>query len=584
MDAANVPQRPPPPPPINSNPSYNAASDDEEENVPLHRAAGGGDYIDSPGGSPPSFADALRGASPTGLYWEGSGRQPIPQEDSDDDNSDSPPLYSSGSEAPPMAGLGERLGAFVGYRDHEPSPRDGESQRDENHQPHHQTPPPPFEEEEEEEEEDEEIPRQPSLIIITGATTGLGYALFTHFASKPKSAPDVPYDVIGIDKTPWRVPGTGFRWQTPVGKCGMFTQLDLTARPQRLESWAQTYLYSKPVRTRKRRGGKGGNVRYPRPVSLVVHCAANSARGLVEQQQPEETQSDGKKKKKKTVPVPVVVDEDELESFEAMDGPTMRSTFDMNVVGTLQLVQMFTPHLQLEASTRDEDLGVLIDAKESTSAASSSAGEPESDSEDEEQAPTAANPSNLDWLEALKKQGSRASLQITPPPPPKKKKEKVLPSAPRDGIPAPRVVIMAHCMGSISGNKNGGAYAYRASQAALNAVVRSLSIDVPEVCFACVYPGEVVDEKKLKVGPPTKPPTTPLTAGPLVKMDLEHGDGNDSKKENASKEKKKKKDKKMEKVSCEDSIKGLLPMFEKLGEGKLRTGCFVDRFGEPIPW
>lgn len=598
MDASNVPRRPPPPPPIDSSSSLShgrahlpVVSDEEgEEGMPLHRGTGGGDYTDSPAGSPPSFADALRGSSPTGLYWQGD-RQQIPQEDSDDDG-DSPPLYSSGSEAAPMAGLGERLGAFVGYRDHEPEPTDDPRNVQQNdHQPHHQTPPPPFPEEEDE-EEDEEMPRQPPIIIITGATTGLGLALFKHFAAKPKSSPDVPYDVLGIDKTPWRVPGTGFRWQTPVGHSGMFTQLDLTARPARLESWAQTYLYSTPVRTRR------SKVRYPRPVRLVVHCAASSARGLVEQPEAGDGKVAGAKrtatKKKRREPVEEVkaVKEEDLESFEVMNAETMRRTFDANVVATLQLVQMVTPHLQLEASTRDEDLGVLVDATTGRVSFSSSDSAEEHDTPASEEAEDGkqqagagagggtggggGNPNNLDWLEALKKQGSRASLHVSPRPTPKK--EKPLPSAPRDGIPAPRVVVMGSSMGSVAGNRKGGAYAYRASLAALHAVVRSLSIDVPEVCFACVYPGELAVEQTKG-----RPKSMAIT-GALVKMEGEEGDDNLLGNDSSSITKKKTKGKADDVISCEDSVRGLLPMFERLGEGTLRTGCYVDRFGEPIPW
>ena len=46
-------------------------------------------------------------------------------------------------------------------------------------------------------------------------------------------------------------------------------------------------------------------------------------------------------------------------------------------------------------------------------------------------------------------------------------------------------------MGSVGANTTGGAYAYRASKAALNAVIRSLSLDVSEVSFAILHPGRV---------------------------------------------------------------------------------------------
>lgn len=618
MDASNVPRRPPPPPPIDSSSSLShhgrvhhhsvVSDEDGEEGMPLHRGIRGGDYTGSPPTSPPSFADALGVSSPTGLYWQGD-RRPIPQEDSDDDG-DSPPLYSSGSEAPPMAGLGERLGALMGYRDHEPEPEPVDDARNvpqHDHQPHHHTPPPPFPED----DEDEDIPRQPPLLIITGATTGLGLALFNHFAAKPKSSPDVPYDVLGIDKTPWRVPGTGFRWQTPVGHSGMFTQLDLTARPARLESWAQTYLYSQPVRTRR------STVRYPRPVRLVVHCAASGARGLVEQPaadkdgQQQAAAAARRRRKKRTEPVAEVlraVREEDLESFEVMNAETMRRTFDANVVATLQLVQMVTPHLQLEASTRDEDLGVMVDATTTTGRVSFSSSS-EEDAHDTpaseagqdhvtkqqqpQQAPAGGggggghSPNNLDWLEALKKEGSRASLHVgSPPPPPKstqkrrrEEEERPLPSAPRDGIPAPRVVVVSSHMGSVASNAKGGAYAFRASLAALHAVVRSLSLDVPEVCFACVYPGE------LAVAPTKGRPKSMAITGALVKMEgEEEGEEEGLLGDSSSIMKRKRKGKPDDVISCEDSVRGLLPMLERLGEGTLRTGCFVDRFGDPIPW
>lgn len=104
----------------------------------------------------------------------------------------------------------------------------------------------------------------------------------------------------------------------------------------------------------------------------------------------------------------------------------------------------------------------------------------------------------------------------------------------------PRVVAMSSRMGSAASNAGGGAYAYRASKAALNAVFKSLSVDVPEVCFALVHPGRV------ETG--------------LVSV---REDGA---------------------MTCEESLKGMLPLLDRLGEGHLRSGCFVDRFGVEIPW
>jgi NAD(P)-dependent dehydrogenase (short-subunit alcohol dehydrogenase family) len=55
----------------------------------------------------------------------------------------------------------------------------------------------------------------------------------------------------------------------------------------------------------------------------------------------------------------------------------------------------------------------------------------------------------------------------------------------------PKVVVLSSRMGSVSANAAGGGYAYRASKAALNAVVKSFVIDVPEVAFLLLHPGRV---------------------------------------------------------------------------------------------
>jgi NAD(P)-dependent dehydrogenase (short-subunit alcohol dehydrogenase family) len=56
---------------------------------------------------------------------------------------------------------------------------------------------------------------------------------------------------------------------------------------------------------------------------------------------------------------------------------------------------------------------------------------------------------------------------------------------------SPKCIILGSRMGSMHTNTAGGGYAYRASKAALNAVVKSFSIDVPEVMFALLHPGRV---------------------------------------------------------------------------------------------
>ena len=101
-----------------------------------------------------------------------------------------------------------------------------------------------------------------------------------------------------------------------------------------------------------------------------------------------------------------------------------------------------------------------------------------------------------------------------------------------------KVIIMGSRMGSMGSNTTGGGFAYRASKAAVNAVVKSYSIDVPEVVFAVVHPGRVESG--------------------LVTV----------KEEGA--------------ISAEESVGEMLGLIERLG-GK-DSGTFCDRFGAEIPW
>jgi NAD(P)-dependent dehydrogenase (short-subunit alcohol dehydrogenase family) len=101
-----------------------------------------------------------------------------------------------------------------------------------------------------------------------------------------------------------------------------------------------------------------------------------------------------------------------------------------------------------------------------------------------------------------------------------------------------RVVVLSSRMGSVSANKAGGGYAYRASKAALNAVVKSFVIDVPEVVFLLLHPGRV--ETKLV----------------------------EWKEEGA--------------ISPEESLEDCLKVMD--GLRKEDSGRLVDRFGMDIPW
>lgn len=107
----------------------------------------------------------------------------------------------------------------------------------------------------------------------------------------------------------------------------------------------------------------------------------------------------------------------------------------------------------------------------------------------------------------------------------------------------PKVVIMGSRMGSLTLNHTGnvtcgGGYAYRASKAALNAVVRSFTIDVPRPVVTVVHPGRV------ETG--------------LVNV---REDGA---------------------MDVEASVVECVRLIEKLGRED--RGRFIDRFGVDIPW
>ena len=106
-------------------------------------------------------------------------------------------------------------------------------------------------------------------------------------------------------------------------------------------------------------------------------------------------------------------------------------------------------------------------------------------------------------------------------------------------IKVSKVVIMGSRMASISSNTGGGGYAYRASKAALNAIVKSLPLDVPDVCFVVAHPGRVA---------------TKLCDG--VRED------------NA--------------MEADEVLPGIVQLIE--GWSLKDSGRFVDRFGNDIGW
>lgn len=101
-----------------------------------------------------------------------------------------------------------------------------------------------------------------------------------------------------------------------------------------------------------------------------------------------------------------------------------------------------------------------------------------------------------------------------------------------------KVVVLGSRMGSMGSNMTGGGYAYRASKAASNAVVKSFSVDVKDVVFVIVHPGRVESG--------------------LVAV-----------KEDGA-------------ISAEESVEGVCRLIGRLG--KEHSGRFFDRFGGEVPW
>jgi NAD(P)-dependent dehydrogenase (short-subunit alcohol dehydrogenase family) len=102
---------------------------------------------------------------------------------------------------------------------------------------------------------------------------------------------------------------------------------------------------------------------------------------------------------------------------------------------------------------------------------------------------------------------------------------------------SPKVIVMGSGMGSIANNK-GGAYAYGASKAGLNYVVKSFVGDVPEVTFGIIHPGRVES-----------------------RMTHVREDGA---------------------IDADEAIAMMLPIIE--GIQPEQSGMFVTRENKPIPW
>lgn len=67
----------------------------------------------------------------------------------------------------------------------------------------------------------------------------------------------------------------------------------------------------------------------------------------------------------------------------------------------------------------------------------------------------------------------------------------------------PKAIFITSLMGSIGDNQSGGYYAYRISKAALNMMVKSLSIDEPKVISVPIHPGWVKTDMGGEMAPTT---------------------------------------------------------------------------------
>lgn len=268
-----------------------------------------------------------------------------------------------------------------------------------------------------------QLPVHVPTVLVTGAYSGLGRAFFEHFSQQASTQ---GYRVVGLDKQPWN-DEDGVRldhdtWQHKEHRECVYVRFDVTSPASRAQELVARWV------------GKDN------PVLLVLHSAG--IRGLVPH-----------------VEIRQYSDVAGAETIDSMDAATMMRTYEINVVGTFNILTAVLPNLRLAAAKKLN----------------------------------------------------------------------------------PKVVVLSSRMGSIAANDKGGGYAYRASKAALNAVLRSMSIDVPEVFFAMVHPGRV------ETG--------------LVSI-----------KEDGA-------------MSTSESLQDLMPLIEKFGSaGSFQSGCFVDRFGDTIKW
>jgi NAD(P)-dependent dehydrogenase (short-subunit alcohol dehydrogenase family) len=202
-----------------------------------------------------------------------------------------------------------------------------------------------------------------AAIAITGVASGLGAAFLEYYASKDAGQP-----ILAIDR-------------------------NSIILPTHLQNQARIQTFTTDVTDPASLAALAAEMEL-RSVSFLLHCAG--VRGLV----PAIVQSN---------PGDVAA----AESLDVMDYSTLMKTFEINCVGTFNIIRTFKSSLLKYNSER------------------------------------------------------------------------------QDSDPPPRCVVLGSRMGSMSANVAGGGYAYRASKAALNAIIKSLSIDVTEIVFAIIHPGRV---------------------------------------------------------------------------------------------